>query len=210
MKRFVFSLLVLFIFHGALHSQDAASDHSSSTPIKVLFVGNSLVYTNNLPELVRKEALSKGIEMDCEMIAFPNYAIIDHWNDGTVQKLISEKAYDYVILQQGPSSQKEGRRMLIEDGNKYRELCEMYNTRLCYFMVWPSLAYYNTFEGVIKNYRDAAAINNAIILPVGEVWKDYIDETEKIDYYGNDQFHPSELGSSVAAKVIVKHLFQTQ
>ncbi|QBA65594.1 SGNH/GDSL hydrolase family protein [Muriicola soli] len=205
MRSIVF-LLVVFITYVGLYGQDAATTNSPSEPVKVLFVGNSLVYTNNLPDLVQKEALSKGIDMDCEMIAFPNYAIIDHWKDGMVQKLISEKAYDFVILQQGPSSQKEGRRMLIEDGKKYRELCEKYNAQLCYFMVWPSLAYFETFDGVIQNYRDAASINNAIILPVGEVWKDYIEQTKKFDYYGRDQFHPSTLGSTVAAKVIVKHL----
>ena len=42
-------------------------------------------------------------------------------------------------------------------------------------MVWPSLNYYQTFAGVIKNYTDAASINNSILLPVGEVWKDYFE-----------------------------------
>lgn len=173
----------------------------------ILFVGNSLTFRNNLPELVKDTAKSRDIILGTKMIAKGNYAIIDHWNDGDVQKEIATGEYDFVIIQQGPSSQAEGREMLIEDGRKYKELCEENDTKLVYYMVWPSLTYYETFDGVIKNYRDAATINNAILCPVGEVWKEHFDLTNNFDYYGSDGFHPSLLGSQVAAEVIVDTLF---
>jgi hypothetical protein len=34
----------------------------------------------------------------------PNYALIDHWVDGQVQKMIAAGRYDVVALQQGPTS----------------------------------------------------------------------------------------------------------
>ena len=74
-------------------------------------------------------------------------------------------------------------------------------------MVWPSLNYYHSFDGVIKNYRDASLINDAILLPVGEVWKNYFERTGDFGYYGPDGFHPSKEGSTIAAKVIVNSLF---
>ena len=75
-------------------------------------------------------------------------------------------------------------------------------------MVWPSLTYYHNFAGVIQNHRDAAQINNAILCPVGEVWKSHFDTTNNFDYYGSDGFHPSPKGSQVAADVIVEYLFR--
>lgn len=84
--------------------------------MNILFIGNSLTYTNNLPKLVKKHADLNGIKINAKMIAFPNYAIEDHWNEGKVQKLISSKKFNYVIIQQGPSSQNDGRKMLIEYG----------------------------------------------------------------------------------------------
>jgi len=203
MNRTVLFFLLLLLLNPSVYSQDTTNTKFA----KILFVGNSLTYTNDLPALVKNEAHNRGIEMEYEMIAFPNYAIIDHWKDGQVQELIAGKSFDFVILQQGPSSQREGRRMLIEDGKKYKELCELNKSKLCYFMVWPSLNYYGTFDDVIKNHRDAAGINGALLLPVGEVWKEYIERSEKLDYYGQDGFHPSDLGSTVAAKVIVEYLF---
>ena len=74
----------------------------------LLFVGNSLTYTNDLPDIVEKEAKRKGIKVKTTMLAYPNYALVDHLDDGEVQKQIRSGKYDYVIVQQGPSSQEEG------------------------------------------------------------------------------------------------------
>ena len=182
-------------------------DDLQGSDYNLLFIGNSLTYTNNLPELVKQKAKLKGISVGIKMIAKPNYGIVDHWAEGDVQSYIESEKFNYVIIQQGPSSQQEGRDMLIEGGKKYAELCNSNNAKLCYFMVWPSLTYYHTFEGVIKNHQDAAAINNAILCPVGDVWKTHFDTTNNFDYYGPDGFHPSLKGSQVAANVIVETLF---
>ncbi len=175
---------------------------------RILFVGNSLTYTNNLPSLVEQEAKSRGMKVKTLMLAYPNYAIIDHWNDGEVQKYIKSEKFDYVVIQQGPSSQSEGRRMLIEDGNKLQKLCEQSNTQLAYFMVWPSQTYYYTFDGVIKNHKDAAEKNGAILCPVGEAWRAYFDNNKEYSLYGPDGFHPSPKGSRLAAEVIVDTLLK--
>jgi len=174
----------------------------------LLFIGNSLTYSNNLPALVENVAKQKNIHIKTKLIAKGNYAIIDHWNDGVIQEEIKKGIYDFVIFQQGPSSQPYGREVLIDYGRRLTDLCQKNNAKLAYFMVWPSRNYYHTFDGVIKNHRDAAEINKSILLPVGEVWKAYFDSTNTFDYYIKDGFHPSLKGSQVAAEVIVKHLFK--
>ncbi len=205
MQKSLFLFIALAITCSSLFGQQ---EIHNAKEFDILFIGNSLTYVNNLPQLIKKHAAQKGVKINTKMIAFPNYAIEDHWNDGQVQKLISSKVYDFVILQQGPSSQSDGRKMLIEFGKKYSNLCKLHEVRLCYFMVWPSLNYYHSFDGVIKNYTDAAAINNAVLLPVGQIWKDYVDSTNSTEYYGQDRFHPSIKGSQISAKVIFEYLLQ--
>ncbi|WP_420319963.1 SGNH/GDSL hydrolase family protein [Flagellimonas sp.] len=200
-------LTLMFIVLSAFACSNDQENTEIDENIGILFIGNSLTYFNDLPILVKERVEAQGKEVVVKMVAKPNYAIVDHWADGEVQPLISSKAYDYVIIQQGPSSQSDGRQMLIESGKLYSDLCKQNNAKLCYFMVWPSISNYGTFDGVIKNHTDAAAMNNAILLPVGEVWKEYIDTTNNLDYYGPDGFHPSVKGSEVAADVIVQHLF---
>ena len=157
---------------------------SKNSEINILFVGNSLTYTNNLPLLVKKQAKKHGVNINTKMVVKPNYALPDHWDEGKVQKLITTKAYKFVIVQQGPSSSVEGKKMLIEYGQKYDAICKENGVKLVYFMVWPSLNYYHTFEGVIKNHLTAAEINKAILCPVGEIWKKHFDTTNTYDYYG--------------------------
>ena len=202
---FVLSVLALVLSCNNLRNHDNEIAIGEDG-LNILFIGNSLTYTNNLPELVKNTAKQKGIVIGTVMMALPNYAIIDHWNDGRVQELIESKKYDFVIIQQGPSSQAWGREVLIEYGKKFSDLCKANDTKLSYFMVWPSLNYYHTFAGVITNYRYAASVNGAILCPVGEVWKEHFDTTDNFDYYGPDGFHPSLIGSQVAADVIVKRL----
>ncbi|MDR5591018.1 SGNH/GDSL hydrolase family protein [Christiangramia sp. SM2212] len=195
--RFIFIILIIFISYPVL-SQDDELD--------LLFIGNSLTYTNDLPELVEKTAKAQGLEVRSKMIAKPNYALLDHWNEGKVQKMIKNRNFDLVIIQQGPSSQDFGKDILIEYGKKLKDLCSENNAKLAYFMVWPSREYYHTFKGVIKNHKEAAEINQAMLFPVGEVWKKHFDNTGNFDYYGPDQFHPSEKGSQIAAEIIVEGL----
>ena len=78
---------------------------------------------------------------------------------------------------------------------------------MAYLMVWPSKKNYNRFDTVISSYTQAAKKNNAILIPAGQVWKDYIDATNDYGYYGSDGFNPSLKGSEVAAEVIFNTLF---
>ncbi|MEO9870832.1 SGNH/GDSL hydrolase family protein [Ekhidna sp.] len=197
MKHFFLSLVYLFLFEGCL----------AQGIQKILFVGNSLTYTNNLPELVSNEAKIRGIKLKNTMLAYPNYALVDHLKDGEVQKRIRNGKFDYVIVQQGPSSQEEGRRMLLESGKTLKMLCKQNGTQLVFFMVWPSQTYYYTFDGVIRNHREVATQNDAILCPVGEVWKDYFESQKDYSLYGSDGFHPSPKGSRLAAKVIIDTIF---
>ncbi|RKS42791.1 lysophospholipase L1-like esterase [Gillisia mitskevichiae] len=207
MNKFIILFFTLITIHFSSENKQKIDANTSKKEFNILFVGNSLTYTNDLPALVKKTAKLKGIEVETTMIAFPNYAITDHWSDGKVQKLIKSKKYDFVIIQQGPSSQNNGRKMLIDYGKKYSRLSKLNKTKLCYFMVWPSIDNYHTFDGVINNYKDAASINNSILLPVGEIWKAYIESTNNFEYYSSDGFHPSLSGSQAAATVIVESLF---
>jgi len=196
---------------GEEGNNTSTSDDDSNVYVegdtRILFVGNSLTYFNDLPKLVDREAGRKGHGVWTKMLAHPNYAILDHWADGEVQGLIEDGDFDFVIIQQGPSSQAFGREVLFEFGKKFSDLCNANEAKLVFFMVWPSRTYYYTFDGVITNHREAAIATRSILCPVGEVWKKHFDDTGDFSYYGPDGFHPSLKGSEVAAEVIVKTLF---
>jgi len=178
--------------------------------IHILFVGNSLTYTNNLPALVVEEGKNQHLTITTEILAYPNYALEDHWNDGVLQKQIATGNFQFVILQQGPSSQADGRTMLLDYGQRIKNLCDRYNTTLIFLMVWPSRANSGTFDGVIRNYTEAATRTGSLLCPAGKRWKEYIEKTNDYYYYGPDGFHPSLAGSKVVAALVVALLTSGQ
>ncbi len=174
--------------------------------VRILFVGNSLTYANNLPQLVTKVGARNDIHIQTDMLAYSNYALEDHWSDGELQSLIANGDYDYVVVQQGPSSQADGKAMLLEYGEQIKSLCDKQNTKLAFYMVWPARINYHTFTEVIANYSLAASHTKSILCPVGTVWKGYIDSTQDFSYYDSDGFHPSLAGSQLAAEIIFESL----
>lgn len=201
MRRFAGVLLFLLLEVTCVEGQKA--QHVS----RLLFVGNSLTYTNNLPALVEAQARKEGRLIGTKLLAFPNYALEDHWRDGELQLLIASGQFDYVIVQQGPSSQAEGKTLLLEYGKKIKDLCDLHQVKMVFFMVWPAKVNYHTFQGVIDHYTEAADVTNSILCPVGKVWKEYMDANQDYSYYGTDFFHPSRKGSIRAAEIIVASLF---
>jgi len=174
----------------------------------ILFIGNSLTYTNNLPAIVVRIGKDSGIAIRTTTLAYPNYALEDHWNDAVMQQLIAVMRFDFVVVQQGPSSQNDGRIMLLDYGARIKTLCNKANTQLAFFMVWPYFESLHTFDGIIRNYTDAAAFTNSLLCPVGLEWRDYFLSTGDYSYYGFDKFHPSQKGSENAALIIFKTLFK--
>ena len=127
--------------------------------------------------------------------------------EGDLQELITTKKFDYVIVQQGPSSQADGREMLLDFGQRIHELCKPQGTKLVFFMVWPAKHNLRTFDGVIKNYTDAALATGSLLCPVGTEWKRHFETTQDYSYYDTDNFHPSLKGTEVAAGIIIQTLF---
>ncbi len=209
MKFRLFSIavfLLCFVPRALFCQTQEQNSIPPDSTIAVLFVGNSLTYTNDLPLLVTHEAKNNGISVATRMLAYPNYSLEDHWQDGGLQKIFNSEKFDFVVVQQGPSSQLDGKEMLLKYGSKIKKLCDKQNAKLVFFMVWPAKDNWHTFPGVIANYSTAAAVTQSILCPVGLEWKRYIESKGDYSYYGPDQFHPSLSGSLAAAKVIVETL----
>ena len=203
MFRFIF--LLMFLIGCMTITASVAAD---TTHIKVLFIGNSLTYTNNLPELVREIAKQDSSFIQFTSLSFPNYSLEDHWNEGNVQREIAEGGYHFVVAQQGPSAMPESQVLLIQYARQLSEWCKKYNTRLCFFTVWPSKARSFDLDNVIASYRKAAVETNSLLAPAGLAWKLSWKAKPDLALYGPDNFHPSISGSLLAAMTIYATLQQ--
>ncbi|HEX6100106.1 MAG TPA: SGNH/GDSL hydrolase family protein [Thermoanaerobaculia bacterium] len=166
----------------------------AAAEMRVLFVGNSLTYTNDLPGMVARLGELDGQRIECVTAARPNYSLGDHLDAGSVQKL-AKKRWDLVVLQQGPSSLEESRRDLIRDAKRMAELFE--GTPVAMLMVWPSRQYAGSWDRVIESYAQAAREVNGSLIPAGVAMRSASD----LGVLGADGFHPSAAGTYLAALV---------
>lgn len=172
----------------------------------ILFVGNSLSYSNDMPQMLEKLAKDNGFELKASCICKPNYGLEDHLNEDLVETELKRHDYQFLIFQQGPSSQAYGRQTLFDMGQKLVTMALENKAAPAYLMVWPSKAYYQTFDGVVKNHTEAAQANHALLIPVGAIWQRLNKEHPAYKLYGPDGFHPSNLGSFLEALIILKSL----
>ncbi len=169
---------------------------------RVLFVGNSLTYFNNLPEIVKKVAAADGVHLSVESVANPDYALMDHLSEGKIQKKIESGKFDFLVAQQGPSAQTEGMEWLLNAGFILSPLCKKYGVKLVFYMVWPARNRMQDFAGVYRNYKLAADTTKSIFSPAGQAWLEAWHTSPDLLLYGPDNFHPSYNGSLLAAMVI--------
>jgi len=169
-------------------------------------VGNSLTYWNDMPAILRNLLESGGVgPLHLEVVAFPDFGLEDHWAERTARGRIALGGWEVVILQQGPSA-TEGRPSLLEYSDRFAGEIEAVGARPALYMVWPDQSRLFDFDGVSDSYETAARSVGGLLFPAGEAWRSAWDRDPNLGLYGPDGFHPSLLGSYLAALVMYEQL----
>lgn len=193
--------LVLFL---ALAGCDGGNGSLEPTPVyRVLFIGNSLTYVNDLPATVAQLASSVRETVEVAAVARPNFALIDHANgNSNAVEVIQSGEWDYVVLQQGPSSLDLSRDTLILATRLLDPSIRAAGGRSALLMVWPESTRFEFFDDVRGSYQLAAQEVDGLFLPAGEAWLGAWKLDPQLQLYGPDGYHPSELGTYLAALVV--------
>lgn len=177
-------------------------------PLRILFVGNSLTYTNGLPFVLRALADSAGeLPPEVQEVAKPDYSLEDHWNDGDAVRTIRRGCFDVVVLQQGPSALPESRELLLEYAARFDREIRRRDGRPALFSAWPSRARRADFAAAIASYRLAAEEVDGVLLPVAAAWRAAFEADAAAPLYQADGLHPTEEGTYLAALVIFARLY---
>jgi hypothetical protein len=208
----VFYVFILLIFQLNLYSQDSS---------RVLFIGNSYTYYNNLPQLLTDMAASTGDFVQTASSTPGGYTFQLHSTNATTLQLIQQGNWDFVILQeqsQRPSFPDNDVQVnvfpyasvldsLIGLHNPCAETV-FYNTwgrqngdaNNC--AVWPPVCTYQGMDSMLQlRYRYMADANQALLAPVAQAWRYVRSNWPWINLYDADGSHPSLQGSYLASAV---------
>lgn len=205
-RSFLFSGFMIAVLTGAVCNGDATGPLPEGG-VRVLFLGNSLTYTNDLPRTIADMAKSvNDTPLVYRVIAKPNYALEDHFNDG-LEAAINGKGFHFIVMQQGPSSLASSGVHLSAWTTAINTLAVAAGARSALYQVWPAGGDPATFAAVRTNYREAAVAVNGMFIPAGQAWLEVWAEDPQLGLYSADHFHPSPLGTYVAALVNFEMLY---
>lgn len=177
---------------------------AQAPPARILFVGNSQTYINNVPGLVQACFTGAGLACDVGMVARANYGLQDHWTERPreARREIGRGGWTHVVLQQGPSARADSRANLREYVGRFAPLVSEAGARLALYSVWPTRDRAQDFARARESYALAAEDVGAALCPAGEAWRIALSAEPSPDLYAPDGLHATGFGSYLAALVI--------
>jgi hypothetical protein len=137
-------------------------------------------------------------------VPFPGHSLEDHWNRPEARRAIASGRWDYVVLQQGPSTLPESRRLLREYTKRFDGEIRKAGARTALYAVWPPSMRLQDLPRVHNSYALAAGDVDALLLPVGKAWDAAWRRDKNLKLYRVDGFHPAALGTYLAALVMLE------
>ena len=196
---------------------------SAQDTTKVLFIGNSITFYNNMPQTFEAIANSKGDATEVTMYAPGGTGFINHVNDQNVYNHFQQGGWDYVVLQPGsnespgysePIDQTLSRARKLQDSIIQYSPCAKILYYEISYGVWGNtpadLNTYNATMDLIRtNLTYLSDSTELFFAPAGEAmrtaWND--DQTTML-WGGNGDIHPNVRGSYIIACSFYASIFQ--
>ena len=171
--------------------------------MKVLFIGNSHTYFNDMPHLFAEmcEALT-GEQTDVTMLAFSNRTLAWHCEEYfSVRFALLYGKYDCCVIQQfgnpvPPVEETEPALQTIV------RLCERVGTKPVLYMTWAKKAEPEKAEKISATYRTLAKRYHMRLAPMAELFDAVRKEHPEIDLYWDDGYHASPYGDYLIAATL--------
>ena len=186
---------------------------------RVLFIGNSYTYVNDLPGMFTHLARVGGHKVETDMAASGGWTLADHeGSSATLQKLTSRK-WDVVVLQeqsQIPSVGQMREQQMYPAARQLVETIRFEGARPMFFVTWArrdgwpenALPDYASMQSAIDDgYLTIAAEEHAAVAPVGEAWLTVLQQEKPSALWQEDGSHPTTEGTYLAACVFYAAIF---
>ena len=183
---------------------DVPSDAPLPTA-RVLFVGNSYTYFNDLPYWVAQIGEASSTPLEVEMIAVGGATLYDHMTTTGARERIEMGGLDAVVLQ-GQSMEASVLTFTLE---AFPEV--LADTNNIWFATWarhgdffadPDLGPASMNATNERGYQAAADLAGGVVARVGAAWELARMELPEVRLHQDDLSHPRPEGSLIAACVI--------
>ncbi|MBP3984486.1 hypothetical protein J5837_08595 [Pseudoxanthomonas helianthi] len=206
----------LWLFAVASSGTASAAGAAERPVLRVLVVGNSLTYTNNLPGLLRAlaSAQENGPAISTTTYVLPGADLVWHWRNGTVAKAIDQGHWDMLVLQERggilaclADSQHRGEPECLASSRAHRQFAELAGkkgVRVLLLGTWGPDA---TWQGNLdRGLRIAARSTQAKPVFAGTALRAYASSHPGQPLFTDAALHPTLPASLIVAAVLYREL----
>ena len=194
--------------------------------VRILFVGNSYTFFNDMPLILEKlanEDAKSQLRIETRTLAKGGATLAYMLSLPEVQTILNEKKWDYIVFQPQSLWAATQSRILSTDRalNNWCKAARSIDAKPILFQTWArrpnhdlyasrefkSFPNYEQMHSRISYNSEALAKKyNMLLAPVGNHWNKIHQEDPNLKIYNSDGSHPSKLGSFMTAWVFYKML----
>lgn len=215
----LFFLLVVVTLSSCAHVPDC-DNPQDTTCTRVLFIGNSYTYSNDLPTKFAKLAKSGNHAVEVGVDAKGGWTLADHVKAIATSDTLSSKRWTYVVLQeqsQIPAVQQSRIHSMYPAARILVKQVRNIGAKPLFFITWAhqhgapenGMRDYESMQAQIdEGYYALSQELNVPVVAVGSAWQEVVNEHPEIPLWEDDGSHPSRSGTYLAACVFYAAIFQ--
>jgi hypothetical protein len=192
-----------------------AQQRAPNAPMRVLFVGNSYTYVNDLPMVIADLAAAahEARVFKPEVVLVGGATLEGHIAGHDAMPAIARGGWDVIVLQEQSTRPITDPDKMWRDVRTLADAAKKVNAKLVLYETWARETAPATQDSLSHVYRKAASNVGAIVAPVGEVWSAFRAQEGNVPagahsmLFRADGSHPSPLGTYVAATVLYETLY---
>ena len=208
--------LLLFLASLVPSSTIGAERQTTQPTLRVLFIGNSYTYFNNLGDMVAGiAAAGTGPKIAPTLAVRGGQSLQWHLDNGPAMAALKTGTWDYVVLQEQSMlgvATLDGK-AVIADPSAFHAAVREWARRVrsvgakpILFMTWARRSALPEQAKLSEAYVSIGRELNIAVAPVGEAWSAARTRWLSLDLHIFDESHPTAAGSYLAACVIFSTL----
>ncbi|WP_163999722.1 SGNH/GDSL hydrolase family protein [Pyxidicoccus caerfyrddinensis] len=216
-RTFLVALAVCFAVLAACKPRGDTPAGPRAT--RVLFIGNSYTYYNNLPRVLEALAASASppLQLETRAVVAGGARLKTHWDDEAALEALREGGWDYVILQEqstlggllvdGRLDINDPERVFFPYARKFHAEAEKRGARTVLSLTWSRRRAPEAQALLNHAFLSLGRELKATVVPMGPAWLTVREQHPDLGLYLADGSHPTPAGTYLAACTLYAALF---
>jgi hypothetical protein len=197
-----------FLVPLMVHSRANSKAAEPKPAVRILFIGNSFTYYNDLPRMLAELAeAGRQRPLHCESETPGGCTLEKHWHDRKAVSRIESGRWNFVVLQDQSEAPLRRRDAMIEYGKKFDAEIKQQRATTILYETWAMQNQPEQQVAISQAYAGLARELNARLAPVGDAWQMALRSDPRLILHDPDHKHPNAAGTYLAACVFYATIF---